>query len=176
MYDNNFIHPTAIIYPGVTMGTGNTVGPYCIIGAPAEWRGREKDCQGVIIGNNNNLTGLVTVDSGADGPTIIGDGCYLMKGSHLGHDVVLGNNVTISCGARIGGHSILEDGVNVGLNATIIQRKKVPQGVMIGMGAIITKKICLEPFKVYAGNPARQLGENTKHPNYLIYMKQFPGE
>lgn len=175
----NAIHPTAIIYEGVVMGDGNVIGPYCIIGAPPEWKGRENDSCGVIIGDNNIITGMVTIDSGADGPTIIGNGCYLMKGSHLGHDVMLMNNVTISCGAKIGGHAVLGEGANVGLNATVIQKKLIPAGVMIGMGSVITKKLEMEPFRVYAGNPAVLKGKNERHPSYpqyLINMQQFPGE
>ena len=30
------IHPTAVIYPGVTIGHNVTIGAFCIIGAPAE--------------------------------------------------------------------------------------------------------------------------------------------
>lgn len=33
-----FIHPTAIIYPGVIIEPGAYIGEYCIIGASAEWK------------------------------------------------------------------------------------------------------------------------------------------
>lgn len=165
----NDIHPTAIIYPGVQIGNGNRIGPYCIIGAPPEWKGREGVSGRVVIGNANTITGHVTIDSGADHFTRIGNDCYFMKHSHGGHDCIIGNNVTVSCGAKIGGHAELEDGVNVGLNATIIQKKLIPRGVMIGMNAVITSKLSMEPFKVYAGNPAVLIAENTRHPQYPTY-------
>ncbi len=43
-----FIHETAIIYPGVIIEPNVYIGAYCIIGAPAEWKGRE-DCEGLVL-------------------------------------------------------------------------------------------------------------------------------
>jgi UDP-N-acetylglucosamine acyltransferase len=164
----NIIHPTALVHPGVVMGEGNIIGAYCIIGHPAEWKGNEKAGR-VIIGNNNTFTGLVTIDSGGVGDTVIGDGCYLMKHSHVGHDAQIGNEVTISCGAKIGGHTVIGNYSNVGLNAVVHQKQTIAEGVMIGMGAVVTKKLQTEPYKTYAGNPAKLIGENHKHPNYGQY-------
>lgn len=184
----NFIHPTAIIGPNVTLGDGNYIGPYCIIGLPAEhkkfWPGLERNNWGlethkigkVIIGNNNIFTGHVTIDAGTEQPTIVQDKCFLMKGVHLGHDVFLGDEVTISCGAKIGGHTVIGSYSNLGLNCVIHQKQIIKEGVMIGMGAVVTRKLDTEPYKTYAGNPAKMIGENHRHPNYeeyIINMKQF---
>lgn len=169
----NNIHPTAIIHPNIIIGDGNTIGPYCIIGFPAEWKGNEKEGK-VIIGNNNTITGLVTIDSGAEADTIIGDDCYFMKHSHVGHDCIIENNVTVSCGAKIGGHSHVGKGSNIGLNAVIHQRQEIKEGCMIGAQAMVTKKLVTEPYKTYAGNPAKEIGVNDKHPNYTIYMQEYP--
>lgn len=156
------IHQTAIIGQNVTIEDDVIIGPYCLIGLPPEWKGREADCKGVIIRSGARLTGLVTVDSGADRVTEIGPDCYLMKHSHVGHDAILGKGVTVSCGAKIGGHTEIGDGTNIGLNAVIHQKLKVPGGCMIGMGAVVTKKTDLQTGMKYAGNPARCLGENKR--------------
>lgn len=170
---SNQIHPTAIIHPNVILGEGNKIGPLCIIGFPAEWKGKEKEGK-VLIGNNNTFTGLVTIDSGSEGNTIIGDNCYFMKHSHVGHDAVIHNDVTVSCGAKIGGHTVIGKGSNIGLNAVIHQKQQIAEGCMIGAQAMVTKKLVTEPYKTYAGNPAKYLGENDKHPNYTIFMKEYP--
>lgn len=156
------IHPTAIIGPNVTIEDNVYIGPYCLIGLPAEWKGRETDMKGVVIKSGTRLTGLVTVDSGADRVTEIGPDCYLMKHSHVGHDAILGKGVTVSCGAKIGGHTEIGNGTNIGLNAVLHQKLKVPGGCMIGMGAVVTKKTELQTGMKYAGNPARCLGENKR--------------
>jgi UDP-N-acetylglucosamine acyltransferase len=157
---NTYVHPTAVIGHNVEIGDNCYIGPLCIIGYPAEWKGREQDTKGVLIGNNTRLTGLVTVDSGADKKTIIGNDCYLMKHSHVGHDAKLLDKVTLSCGAKIGGHCIIGPAVNVGLNAVVHQKVSIPYGCMIGMAAVITKRTDLNPYRKYVGNPARDIGEN----------------
>jgi UDP-N-acetylglucosamine acyltransferase len=173
----NFIHPTAIIGDNVTLGDNNYIGAYCIIGDPAEhkkyWqyeeqikdygtlkiiqKGQIKRGQ-VIIGDNNVITGLVTIDAGTEGITTIGDNCFLLKKVHIGHDCMIGNNVTISCGAKIGGHSIIKDFCNIGLNAVLHQFSCIKEGCMIGASAFFKGES--EPFTKYAGVPARKLGEN----------------
>jgi UDP-N-acetylglucosamine acyltransferase len=174
----NKIHPTAVIYPNVTIiGDGNEIGANCIIGAPAEHRDYwGKPQKSVIIGSNNIITGLVTIDAGTEQDTVIGNNCFIMKGAHIGHDAVIGDNVTISCGAKVGGHAIIHNHSNLGLNCVIHQKQTIQEGCMIGMGAVVTKKLKTEPYKTYAGNPARYISENDKHPNYSEYtinMKEF---
>lgn len=173
----NNIHPTALIAEGVVIGKGNTIGPYCVIGFPAEMRtpnvpkGYEKTGN-VSIGSHNTITGLVTIDSGITGTTWVGDHCYIMKHGHIGHDATIGDDVTISCGAKIGGHARIENDANIGLNAVIHQKQNIAKGCMVGMGSVVTKKLVTEPFKTYAGNPAKLIGENDKHPLYTINMKE----
>jgi len=167
------IHPTAIIGPNVEIEDNVYIGPYCIIGFPAEWKGMEHENKGVLIRSGARLTGLVTVDSGVEEITEIGENCYLMKHSHVGHDAKIGNDVTISCGAKVGGHAVIGEGCNIGLNAVIHQKQTIADGAMIGMGSVVTKKLITESFKTYAGNPAKLIGVNDKHPNYTIYMKQM---
>lgn len=157
-----FVHPTAVLGNNVTIGEGSYIGPLCIIGFPAEWKGKEDCNAGVYIGNNVRITGLVTIDSGTEGRTVIQDNCYLMKFVHCGHDTFISRGATLSCGAKIGGHTFIGDGCNIGLNASIHQKLTIPIGCMIGMGTVVTKKTELQPFSKYVGNPARYLSPNVK--------------
>src|SRR6185369_16125448 len=168
---SSIIHPTAVLGPNVIVGDNVCIGPYCVIGTPPEWEGREGDGKGVIIHNGTRITDLVTIHAGADGPTVIGPNCYILAHAHIGHDCKIGANVRISCHASIGGHTVIGDDVNVGLNAVIHQRQTIAEGVMIGAQAMVTKGLKTEPYKVYAGNPDKYLKENQRHHNYTIYMK-----
>lgn len=162
---SNYIHPTAVIHPDVVIGEGNWIGPHCIIGFPAEHKAfRESGKKGgtVIIGNNNHIEGLVTIDGGTEHDTYIGDNCWLLKHSHVGHDCIIHDGVTISCGAKVGGHTVVEDGCNLGLNCTIHQKQRIKKGCMVGMGAAVTKGLITEPNQKYAGVPAKWIGVNKK--------------
>lgn len=155
----NNIHPTAIIGDNVILGDNNYIGAYCIIGDPAEHKAYwDKPKVKVIIGNNNIITGLVTIDAGTEQTTYIGDNCFIMKHAHIGHDCTINNNVTISCGAKIGGHSVIGEKSNIGLNAVLHQYSKIKVGCMIGASAFFKGET--EPYTKYAGVPAKLLGKN----------------
>lgn len=169
----NHIHPTAIIGPNVVMGDNNYIGPYCIIGYPAEHKEYWPDMSGckregfttagkVIIGNNNKFTGHVTIDAGTTGATVIADNVWMMKHSHCGHDAIIGSDVVVSCGAKIGGHCLIGSDCNLGLNSVIHQRVEVPNGCMIGASGFVGKKSNLLPFGKYAGVPVKFIGTNHK--------------
>ncbi|MBV7534064.1 hypothetical protein [Chitinophaga sp. sic0106] len=159
---SNYIHPTAVIGPNVTMGTGNYIGPYCVIGMPAEHRGKWDPANpgDVVIGDNCRITGHVTIDAGMEGYTYIGDNAFIMKHAHVGHDAQIHNDVTISCGAKIGGHTVVEHHATIGLNAVIHQRHHIGAMSMIGMGAVVPLKVEIDEGGVYAGNPARYIRQN----------------
>jgi UDP-N-acetylglucosamine acyltransferase len=162
----NFIHPTAIIGDNVILGDNNYIGAYCIIGDPAEHKKYWGQPKGkVIIGNGNMITGLVTIDAGTEEPTIIHNGCFIMKHAHIGHDCIILDNVTISCGAKIGGHSVIKEYSNIGLNAVLHQFTTIEQGCMIGASAFI--KGSTEEFSKYAGVPARKIGTNEYSRNLI---------
>jgi UDP-N-acetylglucosamine acyltransferase len=158
---NTSIHPTAVIADNVTIGDNCYIGPLCVIGCPAEWKGHYVDF-GVIIGDNVTITGLVTIDAGAEHATQVMDKCYMMKHSHVGHDAILCKGVTLSCGAKVGGHTVIAENCNIGLNAVVHQKLIVPAGCMIGASAFIGKKTILQPNRKYAGVPAKDIGENIR--------------
>lgn len=164
--NGNYIHPTAIIGSNVKLGKNNYIGPYCIIGFPAEhkayWDGPIGE---VVIGDNNKFTGLVTIDAGTVDVTTIGNNCWFLKHSHVGHDAQIKDGTVLSCGVKIGGHAIIENNCNIGLNATIHQRMTVPEGCMIGMNAVVTKKSVLNKYKKYAGVPVKEIGDNAAKIN-----------
>jgi UDP-N-acetylglucosamine acyltransferase len=162
----NFIHPTAIIGDNVILGDNNYIGAYCIIGDQAEHKKYwNKDLGKVLIGNNNIITGLVTIDAGTEQITYIGDNCFIMKHSHIGHDCKINDNVTISCGAKIGGHSIIDKYSNIGLNAVLHQFSIINKGCMIGASAFFKGES--ESFTKYAGVPARKIGTNEYSRNLI---------
>lgn len=158
-----YIHLTALIEKNVIIEEDVYIGPYCIIGFPAEWKNKESENKGVIIKKGSRLTGFVSVDSGAERTTIIGENAYIMKHAYIAHDCVIGNNVTISAGVKIAGYSNLSDNINLGMGVCIHQKSNLPEGIMIGMNGVVTKKSILQPYQKYAGSPIKHIGSNERH-------------
>ena len=103
IYEGNDIHHTAIIYPNVIMGKGNKIGPYCVIGSDGEIRDCDEFKGIVVIGDNNVISELVTIQRPKDQGSVteIGSNNILMAHSHVGHDVKIGNNCEISTSSVI---------------------------------------------------------------------------
>lgn len=153
----NKIHPTAIIYPNVTIEDNVEIGPYCIIGAPPEsikYYSKPND-NGVLIKTGTIITGHVTIDSGTTKDTTIGKDNFIMKGVHIGHDCILGDNITIAPHVLIGGFVTIGDYTNFGMGAVVHQRLYIPSKCMIGMNSTITKTTEMFLNGVYAGSPAK---------------------
>ena len=167
----NQIHPTAIIHPNAKIGSGNYIGPYCVIGenvtigsfnrleshvcigSPAEHKiafHGEID-SGVVIGDNCIFREFVTINSGTEQATFVGNNVYMLRGSHLGHDAIIQDKVTLSCNVMIGGHSVVKQGTNIGLGAVVHQRVTINKYSMVGMGSVVTKDIM--PFFLGWGSP-----------------------
>ena len=161
----SLIHPTAIIGSNVIIEDDVYIGPYCIIGMPPEWIGKENENKGVLIKNGTRLTGMITVDSGAERQTVIGNDCYLMKHAYIAHDCVLGSSVTMSAGSKLAGFCTIGNKVNLGMGVAIHQKSIIPEGVMIGMNGVVTKKSKLQPYQKYAGVPVKNIGSNEKAKN-----------
>lgn len=178
-FEQNYIHPTAIIGNNVRLGKGNKIGayvviqgktwigdnnvfePFCSIGNEGEHKDFfGKKNKGTFIGNNNIFREYVTINAGCFKPTQLGDNILMLKGSYVAHDCEINNDCTISCNVLIGGHSLLGVGVNMGFGSICHQYSKIGSYSMIGMGAIITKKVNVKCFGTYVGNPAKYIKEN----------------
>jgi UDP-N-acetylglucosamine acyltransferase len=181
----NRIHPTAVVGPGVELGSGNVIGPYVVLlgpcrigddnwigahvvlGAPPEIRGfdhgaawdGELSGAGVEIGDRTTLREFTTVHSGSAHPTRIGSDCFIMNKVYVGHDGAIGDGVTMASTVTLGGHVTVGDTANLGLGAVVHQRRVIGPGVMLGMGAVVTHDV--PPYAKAFGNPVRVQGVNS---------------
>jgi UDP-N-acetylglucosamine acyltransferase len=178
-FEQNYIHPTAIIGDNVKLGKNNIIGafvviqgnttigndnvfePFCSIGNSPEHKDflKQKN-QKTKIGNKNTFRESVTINSGIENPTTIQDNVIILRGVYIGHDSFVSNNCIISCNVLIGGFCFLGVSVNMGMGSICHQFSKIGSYSMIGMGAIITKKTKVNCFGTYVGNPAKYIKEN----------------
>ncbi|MCH8907016.1 MAG: hypothetical protein IH840_07995 [Candidatus Heimdallarchaeota archaeon] len=151
----NIIDPSkTYIAPNVVLGKNVTIYPFASIGTEFEhpYLTPHQDWT-VHIGQNTVIREGVTINSGNSKDTVIGENCYLMAKSHIGHDASLSSGVVLSPGAVIGGHTQIDNNVTIGINASIHQRKFVGAYSMVGMNSPVSKNIL--PFTIVLGNPAR---------------------
>jgi UDP-N-acetylglucosamine acyltransferase len=160
------IHPTAIIGPNVTIEDDVFIGPYCVIGTHAEYRRkvneRTDEPGRVLIGRGTTIREFVTVHGSATlgGETIIMNDCYIQAHAHIGHDAYISARVTIGCHAIVAGHVMMWMYSGLGLAAVTHQHATVGRGAFIGASAFF--KGDAEPFKIYAGVPAKPIGPNVR--------------
>ena len=153
--DGNQVHRTAIIYPNVQLGKGNVIGAFCVIGSNGEIRDTKEFKGKVIIGDNNVISEMVTIQRPApeDQETLIGSNNLIMAHSHIGHDAHIGDNTEICTGTIVGGYAKIHNGAKVKLGVTIRNRIIIGEGSLVGMGSVVVKDV--QPNSVVKGNPAK---------------------
>lgn len=88
---------------------------------------------------------------------VVGNNCIINTKALVEHDATIGDHTHISTGAIVNGGCRIGDEVFVGSNAVIVNGVHIASGAIIGAGAIVHRDIT--KAGVYAGSPARNLGE-----------------
>jgi UDP-N-acetylglucosamine acyltransferase len=115
--DSSRIQAHAILEGAVKMGPNNLVGYGAIIGAAPQDLGFDPKTQSSVeIGEGNTIREYCTIHRGtAEGTaTKIGDGNFLMVGTHLGHNCVLGDGVVIANDCLLAGYVRIDDRAFIG--------------------------------------------------------------
>jgi UDP-N-acetylglucosamine acyltransferase len=111
----------------VAIGKGNVLYPGVVIGGDPQdrtFRGAET---GVVIGDNNVIRESVTIHRASDEVTSVGNNCYLMACSHVGHDCRLGDNVMLVNGVLLGARVHVLDHATISGGAVVHPRTTVAE-------------------------------------------------
>jgi len=159
--DRCTIDAFSIIKEGTTFGTDNHVYERAIIGGLPQHLHMVEPVGGLIIGTGNRIRENATIHRamhvGAN--TIVGDNNYLMVGTHVAHDCVVGNHTIFANNAMLGGHVVVEDRAYISGNVAVHQFCRVGKLAMCGAIARITKDV--PPFVTVDGTSANVVGLNT---------------
>ncbi len=148
------LHSHVVIDGHTTLGNGNEVFPFAVIGLKTQ---DLKWCGGlarVEIGEHNTFREHVTIHSAtADGGvTRIGSHNSLLAGSHVAHDCVLGDHVVMSNVATLAGHVAVGDHAVIGGLAAVHQFCRIGRLSFIGGCSKVVQDV--PPFMLVDGNPA----------------------
>ena len=158
----NLVHPTAIInWERVSIGGGNIIGPYVVIGNHPQ-HPKKKANGNIIIGNNNNFNEFCNIHlpTNLTRKTVIGNNNYFMNSTTIDHDCFIENNVILSSNVILGGNIHIMNDAQLGIRVTVHQNQVIGSYGMMGMDTIITKKINVIPGYVYYGKPAKKIRKN----------------
>lgn len=139
----------------VEIGENNHICPGAVLGGAPQDVSYKGEATKLIIGNNNVFREFCTVNlatSKGDGKTEIGNNCYFMAYTHVGHDCKVGNNVIMANDSHLGGHCEIEDGVTIGGVCAFNQFTKVGKMAFIAGSSVVNKDIL--PFSRAQGNYA----------------------
>jgi UDP-N-acetylglucosamine acyltransferase len=173
------VGPYAVVGAGARVGEGCHLGPHVVLEGPVELgpgcrifagaaiglppqdlKYRPGTRSGVRIGRDTVVREYATIHRGSleDSWTVIGDGCYLMAQSHVGHDVRVGHHVILT------GFTGLTGFVEVGDRAVISGLTGIHQFVRIGTLALVSgcSRVSQDvpPYFLVEGNPAAVRGVN----------------
>ena len=178
------IHPTALIEPGVTLGSGTSVwdnvhirrnsqiGEECVIGE------KTYIAYDVRIGHRCKLNSFVYVCTAVT----LEDGVMISAGTVFTNDRFPRATLPDLKSLRPSEPdehtlpTLVREGATIGANCTIGNDLTIGRWAMVGMGSVVTKSV--PDFALVLGNPARAVGAVCKCGQLLLRHEpgQLPGD
>jgi UDP-2-acetamido-3-amino-2,3-dideoxy-glucuronate N-acetyltransferase len=163
-----FVHHTAIIDDGCTIGDGSKIWHFChlmpnaVIGENCNLGQNVFIADGVILGNNVKVQNNVSLYTGV----VCEDDVF------IGPSAVFTNVVNPRSAVNRKQEykkTIIKKGATIGANATIICGNQIGAFAFIGAGSVVTKDV--SDYAVVIGNPAKQTGWMSECGQKLVFDK-----
>jgi UDP-N-acetylglucosamine acyltransferase len=123
-----------------TIGPECEIHPHAVIGhAPQDikYHGERSFCR---VGRGCIVREGVTIHRGTvpDSETLVGEGCFLLAGAHVGHNSQVGNRVTLINNVLLAGHVTVGDRVTVGGGTAVHQFVRIGELAMVAGGGRVS--------------------------------------
>lgn len=151
-----------VVAGATTIGDGTRVYPNAVLGMDPQNLKHKGGRTTLTIGRNCTIRESVTIHVGSDtsrGSTRVGDDCFLMAYSHIGHDCIVGSNVTMANAATLAGHCEIGDHVTIGGLSALHQFVRIGHHAFIGGASGVAGDVI--PYGMVLGNRARLKGLNV---------------
>ncbi len=171
--DDIEVGPYSIIEDNVTIDVGCSIGTHCLVAAGTRLGKRNTltafvsmgtppqdlksvDCESeLIIGDDNTFREYVSLNRGTPKEelvTRIGSRNFVMAGSHIGHDCVVGNDIILTNCVLIGGHVHIGDSCVLSGFVGVNQFTSIGRFAYIGASSRVVQDV--PPFVKVMGDPA----------------------
>ncbi|MBK8611205.1 MAG: N-acetyltransferase [Chitinophagaceae bacterium] len=165
---NYFVHPTAVIDEGCTIGDGTTIWHFSHV------------MPGAVIGNNCNLGQNVLVATNV----VLGNNVKVQNNVSIYEGVICEDDVFLGPGAVLTNvinprsainrkdqfkTTLIKKGATIGANATIVCGHTLHEFAFIGAGAVVTKDV--PAYALITGNPGLQTGWMSAYGHKLVFDK-----
>lgn len=125
------------------IGEGSVLHPGVCVGFPPQdvkWKSGMPTA-GVVIGKHTVLREHVTIHAASKSadlgpPTTVGDRCFLMVNSHLGHDGRIGNDVVVVNAVLLAGHTDIGDKATLGGGVAVHQFNRIGRFAFLSGGTV----------------------------------------
>lgn len=149
-----FVHPSALLYGEVALGTGVSIWPNAVVRAEAHI---------IEIGDYTNIQDFVMLHVGYGTPTKVGAYCSITHRATL-HGCTVGDNCLIGIGATI------MDGAVIGENSIVGEHALVRPGAIVPPNSIVAGV----PAKIIRSQDNRAANRENAilyHENALAYAR-----
>jgi UDP-2-acetamido-3-amino-2,3-dideoxy-glucuronate N-acetyltransferase len=163
-----FVHPTAIVDEGCTIGKGTKIWHFshvmgnCVIGDNCNLGQNVVISPEVVLGNNVKVQNNVSIYTGVTCEDDV----------FLGPSMVFTNVINPRSAVKRRGQyakTLVKRGASIGANATIVCGHDIGEFAFIGAGAVVTKTV--PAYALVVGNPAKQTGWMSEYGHRLKFDK-----
>jgi UDP-N-acetylglucosamine acyltransferase len=143
------------------IGAGTEIHPFALIGGAPQDLSYRGEATSVEIGPNCRIREHATVHRGTArgrGVTRVGANCFLMIGSHVAHDCVVGDNVILVNNVSIAGHVEIGDYTIISGNSGVQQHGRIGAHAFVGAFTGVATDVI--PFASAIGYRAELAGLN----------------
>lgn len=166
---NTVIHPGVVLYPNTKIGHNVAIHAGTVIGTDGfgyvfdgQKHLKVPQVGNVIIEDDVEIGGCVTIDRATIGSTIIGKGTKIDNLVQIAHNVEIGQHSCLSAQTGIAGSSKVGNFVTMGGRVGLADHVEIGDQVMLGAESGVPPGKKIPPKQIWIGTPARPYQEMRK--------------